>query len=83
MRLNTKAFALTCGIVWGATIFLVTMWLLAFGFQGQLISSLDHFYFGYSFSPVGAVIGAVWGFIDGAIGGFVFGWLYNKLSGAQ
>ena len=83
MRLNTKAFALACGIFWGATIFLATVWLLVFGFEGTVISNLDHFYFGYSFSFVGAVIGAVWGFIDGAIGGFVFAWLYNKLSGAQ
>ena len=83
MRLNTKAFALTCGIVWGATIFLATVWLLAFGYEGQLIRMLDHFYFGYSFSFVGAVIGGIWGFVDGAIGGFVFAWLYNKLAGAQ
>ena len=81
MRLNTKAFALTCGIVWGAMIFLATAWLLVFGFDGQLIRMLDHFYFGYSFSFVGAVIGGIWGFVDGAIGGFVFAWLYNKLAG--
>ena len=83
MRLNTKALALTCGILWGAAIFLATVWLLVFGYEGQIIRVLDHFYFGYSFSYVGAVIGGIWGFIDGAIGGFVFAWLYNKLSGAQ
>jgi hypothetical protein len=81
MRLNTKAFALTCGLFWGATILFATVWLKVLGFQGQLISNLDHFYFGYSFSYVGAVIGAIWGFVDGAIGGLVFAWLYNKISG--
>ena len=81
MRLNPKAFALTCGIVWGAAIFLATVWLMLFGFQGQLISMLDHFYFGYSFSFVGAIIGGVWGFVDGLVCGFVFAWLYNKLAG--
>jgi hypothetical protein len=81
MRLNTRAFALTCGIFWGATILVATVWLLAFGYQGEQIRTLDHFYFGYSFSYVGAVIGAVWGFVDGAIGGWIFAWLYNKLSG--
>jgi hypothetical protein len=81
MRLNTKAFALTCGIFWGTTILLATLWLLLFGFEGQVMRNLDHIYFGYTFSYVGAVIGAVWGFIDGAIGGFVFAWLYNKLVG--
>jgi hypothetical protein len=81
MRLNTKAFALTCGILWGATVLLATWWLLIFGFKGQLISNLDHFYFGYTFSWFGAVIGGIWGFLDGAIGGFAFAWLYNKLAG--
>ena len=81
MRLNPKAFALTCGILWGGAIFLATMWLMLFGFEGQLIRMLDHFYFGYSFSFVGAIIGAVWGFVDGLVCGFVFAWLYNKLSG--
>ena len=83
MRLDTKAFALTCGVLWGLAIFLATVWLKVFGFEGQIIRLLDHFYFGYSFSYVGAVIGAVWGFVDGAISGFVFAWLYNKLSGAK
>jgi len=81
MRLNTKAFALTSGIVWGAAIFLATVWLLLLGFEGQLIRLLDHFYFGYSFSWFGAVIGGIWGFVDGLICGFVFAWLYNKVSG--
>ena len=83
MRFNVKALALTCGIFWGATVFLATVWLMVFGFEGQLISMLDHFYFGYSFSFVGAVIGAIWGFVDGAVCGAIFGWLYNKLAGGQ
>ena len=83
MRLSIKALALTCGILWGATIFLATVWLLAFGFEGELISNLDHFYFGYSFSYLGAVIGAIWGFVDGLICGAIFAWLYNKLAGAH
>ena len=83
MRLNTKAFALTSGIFLGEAVFLMTVWLLVFGFEGQQIRTLDHFYFGYSFSFIGAVIGAVWGFIDGAICGLFFAWLYNKLNGAQ
>jgi hypothetical protein len=83
MRLSIKALALTCGILWGATILLATVWLLVFGFEGELISNLDHFYFGYRFSYMGAVIGAIWGFVDGLICGAIFAWLYNKLAGAQ
>ena len=81
MRLNAKAFALACGVLWGLTVFLATVWLVIFGFEGQLMQQLDHFYFGYSVSWLGAIVGAVWGFVDGAIGGFVFAWLYNKIAG--
>ncbi len=81
MRLNAKAFALACGVLWGGTILLATWWLVAFGFHGQLMQQLDHFYFGYSVSWLGAFFGAIWGFVDGFIGGWVFAWLYNKFSG--
>jgi hypothetical protein len=80
MKLNVKALALSSGIVWGATVFLATLWLLIRGHEGTLISRLDHFYLGYSFSYPGAFVGLVWGFIDGVIGGAVFAWLYNKLA---
>jgi hypothetical protein len=79
MKLNLKAFALTCGLVWGGAVCFTTLWLLAFGYGGTVIRHLDHFYFGYSFSVVGAFIGLVYGFIDGAIGGAIFAWLYNLL----
>jgi hypothetical protein len=80
MRLDIKAFALACGILWGAAIFFATVWLKLFGFQGDAISLLDHFYLGYTFSFVGAIIGAIWGFVDGAIGGAILAWLYNRLT---
>jgi hypothetical protein len=81
MKLNVKALALTSGILWGLTIFLATLWLIVFGYSGQFIRVLDHFYIGYSFSVAGAFIGLVWGFVDGLICGAIFGWLYNKLAG--
>jgi hypothetical protein len=80
MRFDIKAFGLACGILWGLTVLLATLWLMAFGFEGTFIRNLDHFYFGYSFSLLGSVIGAVWGFVDGLIGGAIFAWLYNKLA---
>jgi hypothetical protein len=83
MRLNTKAFALSCGILWGLAVLLATVWIIVFGFDGTVMVNLDHFYFGYNISYLGAVIGGIWGFVDGAIGGAVFAWLYNKLAGAK
>jgi len=80
MKLDVKAFALSCGIFWGLTILLATLFLLATGHSGNLISRLGYFYFGYSFSVAGGFIGLVWGFVDGAVCGAFFAWLYNRLS---
>ncbi len=77
MKLNAKAFALTCGLLWGIAVFIATIWLLIIGASGKTISLLSAFYFGYQFSIVGAFVGLVWGFVDGAIGGLIFAFVYN------
>ncbi len=76
MSLNKKAFALACGIIWGATILMMTLWVLWRG-GGNTMILLEQFYFGYSISYLGAVIGLIYGFVDGFIGGWIFAWLYN------
>ena len=80
MKLSVKALALASGILWGASVFLATLWLLMRGYDGRLIAQLDHFYIGYSYSVVGAFVGLVWGFVDGAVGGAILAWLYNALA---
>jgi hypothetical protein len=82
MKLSIKAFALTSGILWGAIVCFSTLWLLIRGYDGRLISQLDHFYVGYTFSAAGAFVGLGWGFVDGALLGAIFAWLYNRLAGA-
>lgn len=80
MKFNIRAFALTCGIVWGIALFLLTWWIIAFdGATGEatLIGSI---YRGYTISPQGSFIGLAWGFFDGLIGGAIFAWLYNLIS---
>ncbi len=82
MKLSVKALALASGILWGASVCLATLWLLLMGYHGGLISHLDHFYLGYTYSVVGAFVGLVWGFVAGAVSGAIFAWLYNKLAKA-
>ena len=80
MKLHIKAFALSCGILWGTGLFLLTWWLIAFdGASGEatLIGRLNR---GFTISPVGSVIGFAWAFVDGLIGGAIFAWLYNLLA---
>ncbi len=79
MKLDVKAFALTCALVWGFGLFALTWWVIAFdGATGErtLIGAL---YRGYSISPAGSVIGLVWAFCDAWVGGAIFAWLYNRL----
>ncbi len=80
MKLNIKAFALACGLVWAVGLFVMT-WLLIWceGATGDLIF-LGRFYIGYKVIFLGSLIGIPWAFADAAIGGAIFAWLYNLLS---
>ena len=80
MKLNVKAFALTCGIIWGIGLFLLTWWIIFFeGATGEP-TIIGQLYRGYTVSPAGSVIGFFWALIDGTIGGALFAWLYNFLA---
>ena len=80
MKFNVTAFALTCGLLWGMGMFLLTWWVIFFdGMTGEA-TFLARVYRGYSISGTGSVIGLLWGFFDGFIGGLLFAWLYNSLA---
>ena len=72
-----KAFALTCGILWGVGLFFLTWWLILLEGSSGDPTLIGRFYVGYNISPSGSIIGFLWGCADGAIGGLAFGWLYN------
>jgi hypothetical protein len=80
MKLNVKAFALTCGLVWGLGLFALTWWIIALdGATGER-TLIGQLYRGYTISPAGSLIGLLWAFFDGALGGLIFAWLYNFLA---
>ena len=81
MKLNVKAFALSCELVWGFGLFALTWWIIAFDGASGEPTLIGRLYRGYSISPVGSAIGLVWAFCDGLVGGLVFAWLYNFLVG--
>jgi len=83
MKLNIKALGLTSGILWGLAIFLTTYWIVITDSGGSTLGLLHKFYFGYSVSWLGGIIGLFWGFIDGFITGAIFAWLYNKLAAVK
>jgi hypothetical protein len=80
MKLNVRALALTCGLFWGSTLFLVTWWVILFEGVTHDPLPLGHIYRGFDVSPIGSLIGLLWGFVDGLIGGAIFAWLYNFIA---
>ena len=81
MKLNVKAFALTCGLIWGLGLFFLTWWFIAFDGVTREPTLIGKLYRGYTVSPTGSVIGLVYAFFDALIGGAIFAWLYNKIAG--
>jgi hypothetical protein len=79
MKLDVRAFALSCALVWGVGLFLMTWWIIAFDGATAEVTLIGKVYRGYTITPLGSVIGLVWGLLDGLIGGAIFAWLYNVL----
>ena len=82
MKLNVKAFALSCGIVWGVGVLCLAWWIILFDGPTGEITMLGRVYRGFSITPVGSLVGFVWGLCDGFIGGAIFALIYNKLAGS-
>ena len=78
--LSIRSVALTLGIMGGASMFLLAWWLIIIGNAEGPTTLLERMYIGYSFTPLGSVIGAIWGFVHFGIGGAIFAWLYNLIN---
>ena len=79
MKLDIKACALTCGLIWGLGLFVLTWWVIAFDGPTGEATLIGRVYRAYTISPTGSLVGLIWGFFDGLIGGGIFAWLYNRL----
>ena len=77
--MSIRAFILTAGIFGAASMFLIAWWLMLIGKAEGPVTLLERIYIGYSFTPLGSVIGAIWGFFDFAIGAAITAWLYKKI----
>ncbi len=76
MKLSIKSFALAMGILWAVIAFLSTILVMLKG-GGEHFILIRMFFFGYSVSFIGAIIGLVWAFIYGLILGALFAWIHN------
>jgi hypothetical protein len=80
MKLDIKAFALTCGLVWGLAIFALTWWIIFFDGASEAPTLIGRLYRGYTITPLGSVVGSLWALADGFAGGLFFAWLYNRFA---
>ena len=78
--ISVRSVALTTGILGALAMFFLAWWLIIIGNSEGPTTLLERMYIGYSFTPLGSIIGAVWGFVDFAIAGAIFAWLYNKIN---
>ncbi len=84
MKLDIKAVAITCGLIWSILAMLltgVTNWIWP-GYGQFFLDLMASLYPGYqgTASLGQVIIGALYGFVDGSIAGAVFAWIYNRLA---
>ena len=90
MKLNGKAFALSCGLFWGGSLFFMTLLNLltqdlplfqaSGGWGGSALQLLSSCYPGYDLTLRGLFLGLIYGLVDGTICGAILAILYNRLS---
>ena len=79
MKFNTKAFAISSGLIYGFALFVSVWWLMARGYSNQE-TLLSMVYPYLTISPFGSLLGLIYGLFDGVIIGALFAWLYNHLA---
>ena len=77
--MSIRSVGLTTGIFGAGTMFLLAWWLILTGNSEGPITLVERVYIGYSFTPMGSIIGALYGFVDWGIAGVLFAWLYNLI----
>ncbi|MDP6561380.1 MAG: bacteriophage holin [Candidatus Peribacteraceae bacterium] len=80
MKLDVKAFGLSCGILWAIGYAVLVVLTMTHGYASAIVNVLNTVYVGSGASLQGIAIGAVWAFLDAGIGGALFAMLYNKLA---
>ena len=77
--MSVRSLGLTAGIFGACAMFFLAWWLILIGNAEGPKTLFERVYIGYSFTPMGSVIGAIWGFVDFGIAGVLFAWIYNYI----
>lgn len=81
MKKNLKKVALTAGIIWGGTMFMMTLANIYFGYGRAFLEAIASIYPGYTLTLTGSVIGLIYGFTDAFVGLYIIAWVYKRLGG--
>ena len=78
-RIHAGVLALVCAILGGGGLFIMTIWLLIKGGPrvGEHLSLLGQYFYGYSVTWPGSLVGLVWGSVVGGLIGWTIGQVYN------
>jgi hypothetical protein len=77
--LDAPRFGIAGGIVWGISMFILTLLAVITGYSQDFLTVLSSLYPGYTISWLGSILGLVYGFIDAFFFLFFLAWIYNKL----
>ncbi|MDO8282369.1 MAG: bacteriophage holin [Thermodesulfovibrionia bacterium] len=84
MKFKLLALGVATGILWGLSLFVVTLLSVYTGYGETFLNALPQaLYPGYDISVKGSFFGLIIGFFDGVICASIFGWVYNKIAEAQ
>ena len=81
LRLNGQIIGIVFGIICALVIFIATNWLVLKGGDdaGHHLILIREFFFGYSVTFTGSLIGALYGFLVGYVSGWLIGLVYNAI----
>jgi hypothetical protein len=82
MKLNTKALAITCGLLWGGCVCLVAVLNRIWPSYGaDFLAMVSSIYPGFHVGGLrNAGVGTLYALLDGGVAGALFAWLYNTAS---
>jgi len=79
-KLDTRAFGMALGIVWGGVTFLLGLLDMMYFWGNSWGRVMTTIYVGYTPTIIGSIIGAVWGFVYASVLGFAVALMYNRLA---
>lgn len=84
-RIHAGVLALVCGVLGGAGLFAMTAWLVIKGGPnvGAHLQLLSQYFYGYSVTWTGSIIGFLYGAVTGAFVGWLIGIVYNVVAGLR